>query len=87
MVEFLCIRFTLQLFVLINGAWRSLAARLVWVQEVAGSNPAAPTTLDFDDSRDNPGLIFYKGTNPSYIDLIHRTAETAVEPVPQFHIA
>ena len=25
------------------GAWRSLVARLFWVQEAAGSNPAAPT--------------------------------------------
>src|SRR3954454_19437353 len=25
-----------------DGAWRSLVARLLWEQEVAGSNPAAP---------------------------------------------
>jgi hypothetical protein len=28
-----------------HGAWRSLVARLLWEQEVAGSNPAAPITL------------------------------------------
>ncbi len=25
-----------------SGAWRSLVARLLWEQEVAGSNPVAP---------------------------------------------
>lgn len=33
-------------FVCGNGAWRSLAARLAWDQEVGGSNPPAPTILD-----------------------------------------
>jgi hypothetical protein len=27
------------------GAWRSLAARLLWEQEVGGSNPLAPTNV------------------------------------------
>ena len=30
------------------GAWRSLAARLLWEQEVGGSNPLAPTSLRFN---------------------------------------
>ncbi|GAN61556.1 hypothetical protein Abci_036_023 [Acetobacter cibinongensis] len=27
------------------GAWRSLVARLFWVQEAPGSSPGAPTTI------------------------------------------
>ena len=29
-----------------DGAWLSLVERKVWDLDVAGSNPAAPTTLD-----------------------------------------
>ena len=28
-----------------SGAWRSPVARLLWEQEVAGSNPVAPSAL------------------------------------------
>jgi hypothetical protein len=34
-------------YILHIGAWRSLAARLLWEQEVGGSNPLAPTSLRF----------------------------------------
>src|SRR5215208_1630853 len=29
-----------------HGAWRSLVARLLWEQEVPGSNPGAPTPFN-----------------------------------------
>jgi hypothetical protein len=32
----------IRLYTQTSGAWRSLVARLLWEQEVAGSNPAAP---------------------------------------------
>ncbi len=32
--------------VLHNGAWRSPVARLLWEQEVAGSNPVAPMDVE-----------------------------------------
>ena len=31
------------------GAWRSLVARLLWEQEVGGSNPSAPTTAALEE--------------------------------------
>lgn len=33
-----------------SGAWRSPVARLLWEQEVAGSNPVAPS-MPADDNR------------------------------------
>jgi hypothetical protein len=27
----------------LNGVWGSLVAYLIWIQDVAGSNPASPT--------------------------------------------
>ena len=39
-----------------GGAWRSLVARLLWEQEVGGSNPSAPTIFpEFNVQR--PDLI------------------------------
>lgn len=35
----------LDLHVNFFGMWRSLVARLLWEQDVAGSNPAIPTGL------------------------------------------
>ncbi|SUZ99290.1 uncharacterized protein METZ01_LOCUS52144 [marine metagenome] len=34
------------------GAWRSLVSRLLWEQEVPGSNPGAPTNF-----RASQGLV------------------------------
>jgi hypothetical protein len=32
----------------VHGAWRSLVARLLWEQEVGGSNPPAPIAAEAD---------------------------------------
>lgn len=29
----------------LHGTWRSMVARLLWVQEVPGSNPGVPTPV------------------------------------------
>jgi hypothetical protein len=36
------------------GAWCSLVARLFWVQEAAGSNPAAPTVANAEGTTWDP---------------------------------
>jgi hypothetical protein len=40
-----CMITTTMLETCIVGAWRSLEARLLWEQEVGGSNPLAPTNI------------------------------------------
>jgi hypothetical protein len=48
-----------------NGAWRSLVSRTIWVREIAGSNPAAPTKwwLDAGDcSEQSDTLRFGAGS-------------------------
>jgi hypothetical protein len=47
------------------GAWRSLVARLLWEQEVGGSNPLAPTSLSnsFMEIYQNITLCVLKGEN------------------------
>jgi hypothetical protein len=36
------------LYATLRGAWRSPVARLLWEQDVGGSNPLAPTSLIAD---------------------------------------
>ena len=40
-----CMNNQIMIEAIIVGAWRSLEARLLWEQEVGGSNPLAPTSL------------------------------------------
>ena len=40
-----CMNNQIMIETLTVGAWRSLEARLLWEQEVGGSNPLAPTNL------------------------------------------
>jgi hypothetical protein len=53
------------------GAWRSLVARLVWGEEVAGSIPVAPTITPgsriYSDSSSDPSAIT-AGTQRSLVD-------------------
>ena len=41
------------------GAWRSLVARLLWEQEVGGSNPLAPTISYFIPDSYNPPIFYF----------------------------
>jgi hypothetical protein len=41
------------------GAWRSLEARLLWEQEVGGSNPLAPTSKIYDCGATNGASFPY----------------------------
>src|SRR4051794_5188973 len=56
-----------------DGAWRSLVARLLWEQEVAGSNPAAPMRPLADGHEDSlrssdrapPAVLHVRAPSPS----------------------
>ena len=48
------------------GAWRSLVARLLWEQEVGGSNPLAPTN-DFKYLFEGSGSFFTHSDDPMKI--------------------
>ena len=50
------------------GAWRSLVARLLWEQKVAGSSPAAPTSIKTRVSEAPPGPVLL--LSPHLLTLI-----------------
>ena len=72
----------LEIFII--GAWRSLEARLLWEQEVAGSNPAAPTCPPCGwEPRTTPnrsGTADPQGIAPLQTRLTHRKVKVMVDP-------
>src|SRR3954469_23234892 len=61
-----------------RGAWRSLAARRLWVPEVAGSNPAAPMWRAPRYSAVSPSFRSGRGTNGVLI-RIAKTVESLAD--------
>ncbi len=55
------------------GEWRSLVARLLWEQDVAGSNPVSPTNkihrVDTGDSTKPYPVTLYRLHERSYLDM------------------
>ncbi len=49
------------------GVWRSLVARLLWEQDVAGSNPVTPTTLLLEPLSFRQGLVSLGGSEKQNI--------------------
>ena len=57
------------------GVWRSLVARKFWVLQVAGSNPAAPTSQAFEFPRALP--IRSDGVLTKRSDVVHPAPSSA----------
>ncbi len=53
-----------------NGVWRSLAARLLWEQEVGGSNPLTPTTLNISDTPNKKGRLIESIKRPFFVTYL-----------------
>src|SRR5918912_2687885 len=60
-----------------GGSWRSLVARLLWEQEVPGSNPGAPTRRDFLANR---GLLGARADAPHEREDARAGARNATPP-------
>src|SRR6185295_5919244 len=64
-----------------DGAWRSLVARLLWEQEVPGSNPGAPMTVIPDGNEDRPGSAASAPAGVFQLCVPYAGARTVPDPL------